>query len=178
MELEVRTAYHEAGHVVMYYVTKKRFRKASIIPNNEYLGIVEEAPIDSYAPNFNSTREAIIMMGGQIAESIYTGEDNLYHKGTADYAVSQYGQGETCNAFLNFILHYTRDLVKKWWPEIEVLAKELLEHKEISYLKAVKLIRETHERRLWGERYEEQKAFEKRMAVKSKELAMKSKPQK
>lgn len=158
------TAYHEAGHAVMYYVTKKKHEGVSIIPDGSRLGNVKEAPIDTFAVSYNHYRETIIMMAGRIAESIYRGEEIDFSgciMGAADYGFSFYGPGETLDAFLNYIFHYTHDLVKKWWPEIEALAKELLDKRELSYLKAYKLIKETNERRILGEKYEELKSQEK-----------------
>lgn len=174
------TAYHEAGHVVMYYVTKKKHKGVSIISDGINLGIVKEAPIDTYALSYNHYRETIIMMAGGIAESIYRGEEIDFSgclMGAADYGYSFYGSGETLDAFLNYIFHYTHDLVKKWWPEIETLAKELLEKRELSYFKAYKLIKETNERRLYGERYEEEKNKEKLMREKLMEYDRKHKIQ-
>lgn len=165
------TAYHEAGHAVMYYVTRKRFNKVSIIPGHNYLGIVDEPPINTYALSYNPFRESIISMAGSIAESIHNGGEVIYHSciiGAADHARSAYGQRETCDAFLNFIFLYTKDLVNKWWPEIEALANELMKKKEIGYLKAYKLIKESFERRLWGEKYEEQKAWEQNMKTRQR----------
>jgi hypothetical protein len=134
------------------------------MPADDHLGIVYESPIDEWAPSYDHHREAIIMMAGRIAESIYKKEEIKFSgcmTDAVDYCFGVYGEGETLDAFLTYVFHYTQDLVKKWWPEIEALAEELLEKKEIGYLKAIKLIRETHERRLWGDRYEEEKAWER-----------------
>ncbi len=124
------TAYHEAGHAVMFYATKKKFEKVSIIPGGsrgkKYLGIVKEAPIDPYVPSYNHHRETIIMMAGRIAESIYS-EEAIDFSGcivrSIDYGFGVYGPGETLDAYTNFMFHLTHDLVKIWWPVIEALAK-------------------------------------------------------
>ncbi len=173
-------AYHEAGHAVMYYVTKKKHMGVSIIPDGSNLGIVKEAPIDTHSLSYNHYREAIIMMAGRIAESIYRAEEIDFSgciMDAADYGVGFYDPGETLDAFLNYIFHYTHDLVKKWWPEIEMLAKELLDKKELSYVKAYKLIKETHKRRILGERYEEEKDKDKLMRKKLMEYGRKHKIQ-
>lgn len=159
-----RTAYHEAGHAVMASVFKMHFKKVSIIKDEGSWGRVETGPVNENAPSFDQKRGAIIFMAGRIAGSIYSGEEISFTGcmlEAAHYGLSMHDPGETCDAFLTYIFHYTHDLIKNYWPEIEALTHELLDKNELNYSKVSALIKETRDRRLYKDKYDEQIAEDK-----------------
>ncbi|MBL7006708.1 MAG: ATP-dependent zinc metalloprotease FtsH [Spirochaetia bacterium] len=72
------TAYHEAGHALIYYYLKNLdpLHKVTIIPHGRALGLTMSLPEkDSYTKNKSSLTDWIkVTMGGYVAEELFYGE--------------------------------------------------------------------------------------------------------
>jgi hypothetical protein len=155
-ELE-RIAYHEAGHAIVAFVLHRRFTHVSIIPKDDTLGHVN---ISKHAPSFQpesdytgATRnlcekEAMVCLGGVIAERVEIGRANL--KGSHqdiveafDWCIYHCGTQEEANAYVDWLWERTKSIVTfdAQRVAIKALAKELMVRKYIGERTARKIIR-------------------------------------
>lgn len=82
------TAYHEAGHalVAMYTAGADPLHKATINPRGDALGLTWQIPpTDEYSRSLTQLRASIdVAMGGQVAETLVFGSDNVGAGATSD----------------------------------------------------------------------------------------------
>ena len=145
----ISTAYHEAGHIVVAYTERIKIKKATIVPDQDYLGVVTRQMIEKHVrdafefagvtPARRGRVESFIMLSlaGGIAERKYCGRWN--HVGAAsDYenagrlALDATGSSEEANAYLKWLHIRTKQVVNIYWYLIEAVAKALLEHQTLS----------------------------------------------
>lgn len=108
-----RTAYHEAGHFVMWYLSKTKCNQdcvlVSIIPAQHWLGvnIFEYNEFDRYSTDINFLRERVAVdLGGRIAQSFVSKEfdsgassDLNKATSTVEKFIMEYGMDEK---YLNY----------------------------------------------------------------------------
>lgn len=132
------TAYHEAGHALMYYYLDHvdPLHKVTIIPHGQALGLTVSLPEkDSYTKNKSWLMDWIkVCMGGYIAEEIIygettTGTSNDIKQATniARKMVTEWGMSE-----LGFVCYGQED-------EPLFIGKEIAQHKDYSESTAMKI---------------------------------------
>jgi ATP-dependent Zn protease len=160
-----RTAYHEAGHAVMHYILKKKFRYIAIDQEN----LPEDVAGRVSAPHSNRfwemaefgenereiEKEIKIFLAGQAAETLlarrnnWIGAEGDFHKSFC-LAERVYGTGETTDAYIKFLQYRVRDILQNpmHWLLIEAVAKALLEHQRLGYRKVRSIIKDAKQRKL------------------------------
>jgi ATP-dependent Zn protease len=144
------TAYHEAGHAAIYCYLRMGFRKATIKPDKDYLGMVaiyrlgkrtiEELEYGRLARRHRERMENEIMclLAGGIAEHIFTGRRNKIGAGSdhgkvLDFMMSACGSSEQAYAYTKWLETLTRDtLAKVVWPAVRRVAEALLEKETLN----------------------------------------------
>lgn len=132
------TAYHEAGHALMYYYLEHvdPLHKVTIIPHGQALGLTVSLPEkDSYTKNKSWLMDWIkVCMGGYVAEEIIygettTGTSNDIKQATniARKMVTEWGMSE-----LGFVCYGQED-------EPLFIGKEIAQHKDYSESTAMKI---------------------------------------
>ena len=150
-------AYHEAGHAVMAFITRRRILVVSINPTEGTLGHIRTAKLGEKTCNEIETRsefdlkirarvEAEIMgiYAGPIAQSLFQGGrinmrdaasdfDNL-----ADLLMHVCDPDEEAQAYGEWLSQRTKRLLKQpfHWAAVETLARELLQRRHIGGRKA------------------------------------------
>ena len=116
-----RTAYHEAGHFVMWYLSKTKCNKdcvlVSIIPAQHWLGVnvFEHNEFERYSGDINYLREQVaIDLGGRIAQSFVSKEfdsgassDLQQASSIVERFIMQYGMNED---YLNYSFNTASEL--------------------------------------------------------------------
>jgi len=151
---ETKTAYHESGHVFISYLNGFKFEYVTIIRNEFSWGRLEFNNQPHYDFAQFGERETMVYMGGYAAEIILRGRkrwrtwlndmmlsgdyEQIYKKS------SYYSQTEKENvieAYINYLMVFTLEVLKKNWEYVEALAKELLSKKMICYQDAINIIK-------------------------------------
>ena len=135
---EQATAYHEAGHAVVALSFGRPVQCVSIVPDREYLGICElgkgvHRPSDDWLE-----REILIALGGIAAEARFTGiyawdaaaRDQKYVRRLAEQRAGERRAERLQRRLLAKAEHLLADEGR--WRAVELIAEELLRHREIS----------------------------------------------
>ena len=158
--VEERAAYHEAGHVIMAYLLRRRFRFATIDQNEldkETKGLVRLAKLnrpwedicllDTNESRAKIEREIKVTLGGEVAEALLVGRRNWLGakddiKNCINFCTSQSGSFEEAEAYLRWLWLGVQNNLKlrEHWAYVQAVAKALLEHRRISYHKARTII--------------------------------------
>jgi len=159
---EERAAYHEAGHVVMAYLLRRRFRYVTIDQNEldeETKGLVRLAKLNrpwedicllsTEESRAKIEREIKVTLGGEVAEVLFVGRHNWPGarddiKNCINFCTSQSGSFEEAEAYLRWLWLGAQNNLKlsEHWAYVQAIAKALLEHRRISYHKARTIIAE------------------------------------
>ncbi len=137
----MKTAYHEAGHAVMHLVNRSRFKKITIIPEDDYLGQVTTYSHNDYSPNYNPDKKIMIFFAGEIAARQFM-KKKISYRGCFGIALdliisySHYDNQKVRDAYASYLFLLTEHYIDKYWCAIEALAKELLDKRELGYHKA------------------------------------------
>jgi ATP-dependent Zn protease len=142
------TAYHEAGHVAVYFALFRPIRKVTIVPTDEFEGCCygynRKLPRLDYCKITPKVRnqvemEIMIYFAGGIASNRFTGKedadgvghDNQYLTDLAMYMASS---EEEIDAYLKWLYIRTQNLIDQpgIWPFIEALASELMNKRTLS----------------------------------------------
>jgi len=135
-----KTAYHEAGHAVMYFLYWRRFRYVTINHKGNTRGIVRHSKL----PKVNELLEYnMIVIAGVISEKLYTGRMNNVGA-NSDYqkiadSLFYYFGGQTDEelklqgAYMKFLRMYATQLLKRHWDKVTCLAERLLECRKMTY---------------------------------------------
>jgi hypothetical protein len=139
------TAYHEAGHALMYLIVRKRFKKITTIANDDSLSRVESYKIDDSSPSFDPDKMLMIFLAGQIAGKKFLKKKRINYYGCGgsmlDMLLSHSGgTQELNNAYTNYIFELTRFYMDQYWVAVEALANELIEKREVGYYKAREIV--------------------------------------
>lgn len=147
MSREERTAYHEAGHVVA--ATFLRFghkpKKATIIPTEDYLGVVHPYEKRAEYPEYDLDAKTQIKwehtligyLAGLVAEKIAAGRYN-YRGAHSDMQVAQAivearsGDGESGALYYRWAKARTKELLQARWQYVERVADALMQHKTLN----------------------------------------------
>jgi len=132
------TAYHEAGHAVLALVLGRPVQCVSILPNREHLGVCEFGK-GVYRPSEDwLEREILIALGGIAAEARLTGiyawdaasRDQTYVRQLAVQRAGERRAEKLQRRLLAKAEHLLADA--GCWRAVELIAAELLRHREIS----------------------------------------------
>jgi hypothetical protein len=156
------TAIHEAGHAVMCFVFRIGFNYVSIVPDEDWLGVVRH-PKGVYGKNFDPDlslppvtidkieRHARVYFAGQIAEEMFFGKlsrsdrehsshDNYRAVNLASYVA---GGGKVLQKYMDYLYASAEQWLSNPMHRyaIKVLADELLMQKKIGSKKAREIIK-------------------------------------
>jgi hypothetical protein len=150
-------AYHEAGHAVAGYLTKNRFTKVSIIPDDDSEGrcdvmkwtsTLDPASDSGMRLRYLLEKRVITLCGGPVAEELFTGcwpeigssADMSHAIDLLDHLSS--GPRET-EAYLAWLLERTKSIlsVPFNWVMVQDLASELIIAKELGERRARAIIK-------------------------------------
>jgi ATP-dependent Zn protease len=143
------TAYHEAGHAAIYCYLRIGFRKATIKPDKDYLGMVaiyrlgkrtmEELEYGRLARRHRERmeNEMMCLLAGGIAEHIFMGRQNRIGAGSDhgrvfDFMMSACGSSEQAYTYTKWLETLTRDtLANVVWPAVRRVAEALFGKRKI-----------------------------------------------
>lgn len=150
------TAYHEAGHAVVAVEERLGIRLVTIVPNEELLGFVLEAPLPrDFKPDIGMNSrirnriesEARVCFAGHIAQKRayprshrLDGRDIQRAVDLVSYLVPQ---SKVLGAYLNLLYLQAENLVDFNWQEIEAVANALLERDTISGSEVRRIVMDT-----------------------------------
>jgi ATP-dependent Zn protease len=143
------TAYHEAGHAIIYVMNGLELEYVTIEPDSDSLGHVQVRRPEwlHVGPTTESQRQLLWLeaentilglYAGGIAEAKYASRKiDWGHEEDAkkalELAISFIGDWEDVyNAFLDYCHKHARRLVELWWPEIQAVACSLAERKTLT----------------------------------------------
>jgi ATP-dependent Zn protease len=149
-----RAAYHEAGHAVAAFSLRRRFERASIVPDPAtgkpgHVPFLLSQETQQTGPDVYGERRAekrlehaiVVHLAGMVALGILTGRrswqgDDLDQ--ARQLAEQRCGNGEEVGAYLRWLLVRTEDEMRfpVWWRMVESVAAELLKHREVAYAQA------------------------------------------
>ena len=158
---KVRTAYHEAGHAVMYCVVEKKFKKVSIKSDEDALGRVL-GYLSKMQPDIfwncgarkKFEKDVMISMAGQAAECILVGRKNhagYWRGGSApdfesiltalDYLA---GGPEDYDPYFKLLWYMTLRKLRhrRIWRAVELVTEGLLERTELTGKEVQELYRQ------------------------------------
>ncbi len=159
-----RTAYHEAGHVVMSYLLRRRFSYVTIDENElaeSVLGRVGGFSCSKHffddieCSNDDATqriieREISILLAGLVAEWLLTGRKNWIGANSDVDKINEllsrwFCDDEVANAYFKYVLLCVRNKFRHrlHWAYVEAVAQALLQHRRLGYRKAHLVIAET-----------------------------------
>jgi len=144
--------YHEAGHVVACFLLKRRFKYATIEPDEDSLGHVLETRLPtSFRPDIDNGLRAravaekriLSLFAGEAAEARWRGKHNWrgaaadYHK-VANLTSYFCGDVEEEEAYARWLALRARNMVcsEVHWPLVEAVAGALLERNRLAYAEA------------------------------------------
>ena len=149
-------AYHEAGHAVVSWVLKVRFRQISV---DDFEGKVTGGMFfpDHFHPASMSTsdwirirNEALILLAGEAAESGYNelrneeNDENLAVHDRRDFAelLKRFGEHECplIDMSEKALRLKTNKLIEEHWYQIDALAKALMKNGKMSGHQATRII--------------------------------------
>jgi hypothetical protein len=161
---EQATAYHEAGHAVIAWTLKRKFRHVTIVPTETTLGHVQLHPWGKHTDPDDRVdgrtlklfeSDILISLAGKLAETRLTGRvggvggrrdaHDAFH-----LASFLWEEPEVLQQYFNFMVSRAQAMIThEWtWHAIQVLAAALLEQKRIEYRTARKIIAEA-DRAYW-----------------------------
>jgi hypothetical protein len=157
------TAYHEAGHAVMAYHVRRRFKYVTIEQEEDSLGHILlsrwpkgiEPGIDSGARVENYLKNSILIdLAGHAAERLFKGRNNWVGsrqdvQTAVEFADYVCGSNEESQAYVKWLFIKARNIIRlePYWDSIKALAKELLIKKKIGYMAARKIIKDASEKK-------------------------------
>ena len=152
-----RTAYHEAGHAVMYFLQHLPFKYVTIEPDEENLGHLKSAPSPkSFRPDIdisgrtrrNVERMAKGSMAGPIAEQHFVGRRVRSGHGqdwddTLRLVGYLCGSDEQVAAYTEWLWISARDELLHLgnWDAVKAVASELLTHRRIGSRRCREIIK-------------------------------------
>jgi hypothetical protein len=145
-------AYHEAGHAVAHCCFHVPFRKATIVPSEDYLGMVEgkrlgpklteRFSIGYPTPRDRDRVESVVMclFAGTIAEHRFTGRWSHRGARTDDANATDLllnlagGNGDEIPLYAKWLRHRASVAILSpvYWPVVEAVAQELLTRKTLT----------------------------------------------
>ena len=155
-------AYHEAGHVVMAHVVRRRFTRVTIIPEGTSDGHCSfTKPPENFNPDFDTSprtrdlveRYAMTFFGGHIAQQLFTGRaDWKGSEGDRRHAFllleDQCASTEEASAYSGWLWEKTKNTLKFpiTWAMVEGLSQALVEHQKIGERRIRTILKESQER--------------------------------
>ena len=141
------TAFHEAGHAVISWALEYEVYELTIVPSEDKAGLVKYqnpllgVPLDrDNSPNAvaQAKKAMMISLAGPIAQRKFDPESWEDHHGAVDFekvvdfALRLGGGEEDANVFLESLDPEIKDMIDRYWPEIQNLASVLLEKRTMS----------------------------------------------
>jgi hypothetical protein len=145
-KVEFPTAYHEAGHVVAALMQGVAVRSVTIVPDKQkaYLGLVRHEDltrgVNLETDNSSRTRSRIeklivVTFAGTAAQRRYDRRSWRSFHSSGDYNSAVRLADVVCSssaaseAFLKWLAVTADDLIGAHWPDVEKIAKALLEER-------------------------------------------------
>lgn len=141
-------AYHEAGHIIVYWVlTGRAPTRATIEPSIGHLGhvernsLIDKTHLDSDVSDKTRVRAEkciMIKLAGPLAQKRYSASSvRNYHAShdwleAADFALRLYGGERTAMSHIGWLEYRTADLIKHQWRDVKRVAGALLKQKTLS----------------------------------------------
>jgi ATP-dependent Zn protease len=145
-------AYHEAGHAVAHCLFRVPFRKATITPAEDYLGIVVgyklgrkliqgfEIGFPTLRQRDRLERQVLCLLAGPICEAHFRGRRNNigasddYRMATGFLDHLSGGSPNQIDPYAKWLAAWATDMVLSpvWWPFVETIAQELLRRESLS----------------------------------------------
>jgi hypothetical protein len=146
---DLTTAYHEAGHVVVGHCQGLPARRATIEAGDWYHGLTKSARFPrSMQPDAEMTVnvrhrlecEVRILLAGATAQRRIAPRSmrHLHHQTDYENAVScidylcSSGSDRELRAYIKLLQIQIEDLVELHWPEVQTVAKALIERRTLS----------------------------------------------
>ncbi|HNQ85581.1 MAG TPA: hypothetical protein PLT33_06745 [Deltaproteobacteria bacterium] len=150
-------AYHEAGHAVAAYLTRKKFKYVTIKSNKDYEGYMRhEEQRATSRPEWDERRKTrssiekdiMVSLAGSAAIFLLTGHRERIgawadRRRAMDLAENICDSRRECEAFVNWLYVRVEGILRSQanWHAVETLAEELMILGSIGYQKAVHIIR-------------------------------------
>ncbi len=137
-ELDIATAYHEAGHAVVALVHDRPVHRVSVLPNQAHLGICEFRKGVLRGSVDLVEQEILISLAGMAAEARLTGH---YDRAAAGRDLRHARKLAMQRATEKQLDRYERRMLSKVenlmnddavWAAVESIAAELMKHGQIS----------------------------------------------
>lgn len=152
------TAFHEAGHAVMYFSQGRKFRHITIVADETKgsLGHLLHDKLKNFHPDENDdwrTRKVLegailCSLAGPAAERIFSGRHNW--RGAAgdlryvtNVALCFVPDSEEASAFISWLWIRANNIVQSRWRMVEILAAALLKRETLSYKDAQMVLRDS-----------------------------------
>jgi len=158
MNPEYIVAHHEASHAVASCLMHKPFKNVTIIPDKDTLGALTHykvwvnPEIENRSLAISTVKAYIfICLAGPVSEDILKvkkpkSKKTIYYKcdwtDVVNMAVEICGNMEQTQALVDFMYIQTKGIIKVSWKAVRLVAKNLLEHKTLSYRKTRQLMKE------------------------------------
>jgi hypothetical protein len=149
------TAYHEAGHAVMALRLGRRFRYATVRPEEDRLGHVRYYAAnyrpdggDSDAARLTTEQHILTLLAGAAAERRFAGRTDRVgakadYERAADLAGYVCGSQEEATAYLRWLSVRTGNTLGVWWGAVVAIAEALRDQGHLDYAAALELWRRT-----------------------------------
>jgi ATP-dependent Zn protease len=134
-----RTAFHEAGHVVIIYRFGIEVEFVTILPDHDSVGHATTSRIDLFCGSLGFCakleRAIKINLAGPMAEALFYPR---YRRrlGSFDYVrafeLARYLAGGRAKEIIRHQERETQKLLKFYWKDVEHIARALLEHNELT----------------------------------------------
>ena len=141
------TAFHEAGHAVMAQISGRLLTEVEIVGDGEHAGSVQSRafPSNPEAEAEDVERHLKIILAGTVAEAMVSGRQGWDEtSGDLDAAV-RLGMRlvDDCEDVLPLLEGIGADVeqdLRRHWPAVEMLARELLDRKTLTGSEVRKLL--------------------------------------
>jgi ATP-dependent Zn protease len=141
LDLRIRTAFHEAGHVVASLALGRKVRSATIVPEAGRLGTVRTSRLRRLDPKASDRRmrmtierEAIILLAGSVAEQL-AGAGPHGGRGDRRDALLLVGflSGSEAEerAYVRWLRERAKTLLCVHWKAVRAVARALLESERL-----------------------------------------------
>jgi hypothetical protein len=148
-------AFHEAGHAVAAVHHRIRITKATIKGAAETKGrIIHHNPLVNAHPDVGTSAKTrpriehriVVSFAGPIAQRRFNARTCRHYNAHEDYVTATnlagylVGSDKERDAYLNWVWVHTENFIEQEWPQVETVAKWLLEHETMTGAAIRKLV--------------------------------------
>jgi ATP-dependent Zn protease len=153
---DLTTAYHEAGHVVVAHSQQTIVKRVTIELGDGYHGVTESVGFSRrMRPDVEVTirtrdrieRQARILLAGEIAQRRKAPRSvrNVHHQTDCERAVDfldyPCASDRELSLYIKLLRVQTEQLIELYWPEIETVARALIERRTLNAREVREVIR-------------------------------------